>query len=128
MAAGNLPIQVDLVIYAATTFHREFRWLPDGAIPQDFTGWTAVMLIGPQHGVALQQLTSPTGGLTLGTDGMVTITLTPAATEALAAVDGLAYQLDLTEPAAPDPTAPAPTVTRFLRGRCNVVRDVEPAP
>jgi hypothetical protein len=121
VAAGNLPIQVDLVMYAATTFHREFRWLPDGVIAQDFTGWSAVMLIGPLRGAALYELSSSGGGLTLSGDGLVTVTLPASATEALATVENLAYQLDLSEPTEPDAT-----VTRFLRGRCSVVRDVDP--
>lgn len=117
MAVRPLPIEIELVIYAATTLLRQFRWLPDGTNPQDFTGWTAVCLIGPRGGEAMYELSSATGGVVLDADGTVTVNLSPADTEDLRGI-GLYWQLDLTDPDG--------FVQRFIRGRVTVVRDVEP--
>lgn len=115
MAQYSLPLAYDMTVYTGTSYRREFRWLPDGVNPIDFTGWTARMLIGAQGGTADLELTSTTG-ITLGTDGKLTITLTPAQTANLAG--GITYyQLDLTEPDG--------FVRRFLRGKVSVVVDVK---
>lgn len=118
MAVRSLPLEIELVIYAGTTFRREFRWLPDGGPAQDFTQWAATMLIGPSRGTALAALTTDNGGVTLTGTGQILITMPPAATKAIANGQ-YTYVLDLT-----DATG---FVMRFMRGRISVVHDVEAA-
>ncbi len=118
MAAKTLPLDLDLVIWAGTTFRREFRWLPDGDTPLDFTGWSAQMLIGPSRGIATVALTTDNGGITLTGVGQILLNLPPAQTSALKH-GVMVYDLDLT-----DPTG---YVQRFMRGRISVVHDVEAA-
>lgn len=115
MGIQTLPLDYELVIYSGTSFRREFRWLPDGSTPMDFTGWSASMLIGSVGATALIALTDTNGGLTLTTAGQIIIELSPGQTSALR--PGVAsYNLDL--------TAPDGYVRRFLRGRVSVIQDV----
>lgn len=116
MAVQTLPVNIDLTVYAGTTFRRSFRWKPGGT-PQDFTGWTAQFRVGPTQGTATTTLTE-TSGIILDSDGTFTISMTPSATRAMKAGSWF-YILDMT-----DSTA---TVLRLLRGRLSVVRDLEPA-
>jgi hypothetical protein len=111
---ATLPANVDLTIYRRTTFRRVFRWRPGGAgtTPQNFTGWSGVVRIGPLHQPAL--LEDP---VTLDAAGLVTLQVS-AANTALMAPGILAYEVDL--------TGPDLSVTRFLRGRVRVYSDVEP--
>lgn len=106
-----------MVCYGGATFHREFRWRPAGAAPQDFTGWSAQMLIGVQRGKALKELNTDNGGIQLTDDGMIILELAAADTDDLK-VSNLFYSLDLIDPDG--------KVTRFMRGRVSVVRDVQP--
>lgn len=112
----TLPLQHELTAYAGATFHQEFQWLPDGTAPQDLTGWQASMLIG-YPSTMLVELSDTNGGIALDVDGSVIITLLPAET-ALLAPQVYSYHLDLTDPAG--------NVIRLLRGRFEVIRDVDP--
>lgn len=116
MALRPLPVEIELVIYTGTTLRREFRWIPDGVIPQDFTGWSGDARIGPRGGEALYELSSTDGGVELTTDGKVIVNLTAAETAPLKGT-GLFWQVDLTDP--------GNFVQRLIRGRVTVVRDVE---
>lgn len=117
MAVQNLPLDYDIVLYSGTSYRREFRWLPDGTNPIDFTGYSAIMRFGQPGMPALVEL-SVGSGITLKLDGNIYIELTPAQTRALR--PGIAYyNLDLTEPSG--------FVQRFLRGRVSLVVDVESA-
>lgn len=122
MATKTLPIDYPLVIPGGATFLREFRWWPngngEGEVPQDFTGWQGVLLIGPPGGVALFEFTESTTALTLGSDGTVRIELTPTDTAALTR-PGLTYNLDLIDPDG--------RVLRFLRGKVLVTAGVRRA-
>lgn len=118
MAARTLPLEIDMVIYGGATFHREFRWLPSGGTPQDFTGWAGLMLIGVQRGKALVELSTHNGGVHLGSDGLIVLEVPAEDTDQLKA-SNLFYSLDLTDQNG--------KVTRFMRGRISVVRDVERA-
>lgn len=115
MAVQTLPVNLDHTVYAGTTFRRELRWRPGGTTGQDFTGWTASLRIGPPRGVPLLECTD-TDGITLGSDGTVTIELTVAETRDLPG-GTYAYVLDLTDTAG--------TVLRLLRGRLTVVWELE---
>ncbi len=108
----SLPIQLDQVIYSDSTFRRQYRWLP-GGVAQDFTDWAARWRIGPPGGPAAVEVSTATGGITLGTDGLITVVIDADVTVTLAPAQ---YQLDLINPDG------APM--RFLRGRCDVVSDV----
>ncbi len=115
MAVRTLPLDIELTVYAGTTFHREFRWRPDGKVYQDFTGWSAEMLIGPPRGTAVEDLSTTDGSIELTTLGQIILRLSAAATRALP--EGvLTYVLDLTDTGG--------TVMRFLRGRVTVLHDV----
>jgi hypothetical protein len=116
MATRSLPLDLDIVVYSATSFKRELIWLPDGLHPQDFTGWSARMLIGQPVNVADVVLTSG-DSITLTADGKIIIKMTPAQTTALRQ-NVTFYNLDLTEPDG--------FIRRFLRGRVSVVVDVRP--
>lgn len=118
MAVQTLPLDIDLAVYTGTNFRREFRWLPDGLTPVNFTGWSATMLIGPTRGTAVIALTSDNGGIVLTTAGQILIGMMPAQTRTLP-TGTLAYNLDVT-----DPTG---FTERLLNGRVTVVRGVEPA-
>lgn len=112
----SLPLDFELIVYSGTNFRRELRWLPDGVTPVDFTGWSALMPIGPSGGVASLVLSDTNGGIILSSVGQIIIGLTPTQTAALR--PGIAYySLDLT-----DTTG---FVRRFLRGRISVVQDVK---
>lgn len=117
MAERTLPLEIDFTIYSGATYRREFRWLPDGQSPQDFAGWGAVFMIGQQRGRALIELAAGQG-VTLDSDGIIRIEVSPAATASLR-LPNLVHQLDLT-----DSTG---AVLRFIRGRVKVIRDVERA-
>lgn len=115
MAVQTLPIDYELIIYSGTSFRREFRWLPDGVNPMDFTGWSATMLIGSVGVAAAVVLNTASGGVALSTAGQIIITMSPAQTAAIR--PGVAfYNLDLTDPDG--------YVRRFLRGRISVIQDV----
>ena len=120
MATVTLPVDLPLVVHIGIGLYRELRWKPDGTTGQDFTGWTALLLIGPRCGTAVAQLDTDTGGgLTLDEDGLITVTLDAVASETLPSGE-LYYQLDLTPP---DPDPPI----RFLTGRLSVICGISPA-
>lgn len=116
MATYALPLNYDITVYSGTSYRREFRWLPDGVLPIDFTGWSASMLIGAQLAPADVELTLSNGGVELTTAGQIIINLEPAQTAVLKPPITY-YNLDLTEPGG--------FVRRFLRGRVSVVVDVK---
>lgn len=112
----TLPLRYPIDIYTGTTFRREFRWLPDGKSPQDFTGWRARARLGT-IGKRLAELTTENGMIRLGKDGSIVVHVNPEQTETLN-VGTYYYVLDLIDPHA--------MVQRFLRGRCQVIRDDTP--
>lgn len=112
---ASLPLQHELTAYSGATFHQEFQWLPDGTTPQDLTLWHAGMRIGYPT-TMIVELTDDNGGIALDVDGSVIITLLPAET-ALLAPQVYSYHLDLTDPVG--------NVIRLLRGRFEVIRDVD---
>lgn len=116
MAVYSLPLNYEIVVYAGTNFRREFRWLPDGVIPIDFTGWSATMLVGQQLAPADVELTTDNGGITLTSNGQIIVVMTPFQTTVLKP-PAVYYNLDLTEPGG--------FIRRFLRGRVSVVVDVK---
>lgn len=117
MVANSLPVTYDLTVYTNTTFTAGFRWLPDGATPQDFTGWTAIMYIGTGQGLATFTLATTTGDISLSTLGDIEIVISPALTHTMKP-GTFAYVLDLTDPFG--------TVQRFLRGQLRAIKDVGP--
>jgi hypothetical protein len=116
MAQNTLPLAYDITVYSGTSYRREFRWLPDRVNPIDFTGWSAVMLLGQQLSVADVELTSDNGGIELTSSGQIIIWMTPFQTKALKPPVSY-YNMDLTEPDG--------FVRRFMRGRISVVVDVK---
>lgn len=120
MVTRSLPVEIEQVVYAGTDLLRQYRWLPDGVTPQDFTDWTGVMLVGPPKGTATLTLDSETvgSGLTLSADGIISIHLTAVQTAALTAAT-LIYVLDLTDHDG--------VTLRFMRGRLVIVRELDPA-
>lgn len=118
MATTTLPVILPVTIYTGTTFRRVFRWLPDGATPQDFTGWSADLWVGVPGRTPMVAV-GVGGGLTLSSVGEVIIELSAAQTVAMK--PGVyQYNLDLTDGAG--------TITRFLRGRLLVEQDPGPGP
>lgn len=118
MGQKSLPLTYDIVVYSGTSYRREFRWLPDGINPVDFTGWDAVMRVGVQLGTAQLELTPTNGGITLSSTGQIVATITPEQTSSLQGGKVIFYNLDL--------TSPDGFVRRFLRGKVSVVVDVRP--
>lgn len=116
MSTRSLPLDYDIVVYSGTNFRQEFRWYPDSVNPQDFTGWTARMMIGQPLFVADLELTDG-AGITLTTAGQVIVDMDPVQT-ALLRNSVSFYNLDLIQPDG--------FVRRFLRGRMSVVVDVKP--
>jgi hypothetical protein len=114
--SATLPLQYDLMIYSGATLHREFRWKPDGITGQDFTGWHGRARIGSAQ-AALIELTDDNAGVQLSNAGQIVLAMTPDQTASLP-TGVFAYQLDL--------IGTAGDVTRFLRGRLQVVTDVGP--
>lgn len=120
MATRSLPLDYDIVVYSGTSYKREFRWLPNGTNPVDFTGWSAAMMVGQPLNIAdIELTTDPGGGIILSSTGQIIVEMTPAQTGALISSVTF-YNLDLTEPSG--------FVRRFLRGRVSVVVDVKPIP
>lgn len=119
MAVLTLPLDYDIVLYSGTSYRREFRWLPDGLIGMDFTGWSASARFGQPKMPATVELTTSTTGLTLGTGGRIIMELTPAQTALLEPSVLVYFNLDLTEPSG--------FVRRFLRGRVSVIQDIDAA-
>lgn len=118
MAVQTLPLNIDLVIYTGTTFRREFRWLPDGATPVNFTGWHAQMLIGETRGSrSIMALTTENGGITLTAAGQILLGIAPTDTVGMRS-GTLIYSLDLTDSSG--------YVQRFMRGVITVIKDVVP--
>ncbi len=114
MAVRTLPVEVEQSVYTGADWRRQYRWFPDGRTPKDFTGWHARMLIGPPRGEAVITLTDG-NGITLDTDGLISLTLSDAQTMQLSGAQ-YAYVVDLI-----DDTG---FIMRFLRGRMTVVADV----
>lgn len=115
MAQNTLPLRYDITVYSGTSFRREFRWKPDGTNPIDFTGWTAMMLLGQQLAFANVELTTDNGGIVLTSFGQIIVEMSPFQTKALKPPVAY-YNMDLTEPDG--------FVRRFLRGRVSVAVDV----
>lgn len=118
MAVKTLPLDYDIVVYSGTSYRREFRWLPDGTNPINFTNWQALMLLG-QSGSTAQVTLTHLHGIQLTTNGQIIITLTPEETATLKPPTGY-YNLDLIQPDG--------FVRRFLRGRTSIVLDVRRNP
>jgi hypothetical protein len=116
MATYTLPLNYEFTVYSGTSYRREFRWLPDGTNPIDFTGWSAMMLVGAQLSPADIELSTDNGGVVLTSQGQIIVTMTPFQTAALQPPVTY-YNLDLIEPSG--------FVRRFLRGRVSVVVDVK---
>lgn len=119
MGSYSLPLNYEFTVYSGTSYKREFRWLPDGTDPMDFTGWSALMLIGQQLATAQVELSTDNGGITLTDQGQIFIEMTPFQTAALTGPLTY-YNLDLIEPDG--------FIRRFLRGRVSVVVDVKKPP
>lgn len=113
MALLTLPVDLPLTVHVGIGLHRQFVWKPDGQTGQDFTGWDALLLVGPRCGTAVAELDTA-AGITLDTDGTITVALSAAVSQTLPTAGELHYQLDLIPP------DPAPPV-RFLTGRLSVV-------
>jgi len=108
-------MDLELKVYAGANFRRDIRWRPEG-VPLDLTTWSAILRAAPQRGQAASfDLTSPSDGLTLSADGIITIAMDAEQTEALPG-PALFYVLDM--------RSPDGEVSRVLRGRLVVVRDV----
>lgn len=116
MPQNTLPLNYEIVVYSGTSFRREFRWMSEGTIPVDFTGWQAQMLVGAQQAPAVLDLNTTNGAVTLTADGRITIVMTPEQTMWLKP-PLVYYNFDLIEPDG--------FVRRFLRGRVSVVVDVK---
>lgn len=116
MTGYSLPLNYEFTVYCGTSYKREFRWLPDGSNPIDFTGWSATMLVGQQLSEADVELSTANGGITLTSLGQIFIEMTPFQTGVLTAPITY-YNLDLIEPGG--------FIRRFLRGRVSVVVDVK---
>jgi hypothetical protein len=121
VAVQTLPLEYEITCYARTTLLREFRWRSDGVNPQDFTGWSATLLIGPalNGNIATFEASTTTTGLALTPDGRVIIDVPDTVTSTWP-TGTTRYTLDLT-----DPTG---YTVRFLRGRFNVVHELDPPP
>ncbi len=108
---ATLPLAYELVAYSGTTFRKQFRWLPGGTTPQNFTGWSGRLLIGRDYNEPRIDTS-----VELTDAGEINVVLTPEQTMTLA--EGIwRYVIDLSDPAG--------DVTRFLRGRFEVVWDVK---
>lgn len=120
--ANKLPLAYDLEIYCGTTFEAQFRWLPDGQAPQDFTGWAADMKIGQVSGRRIAHLISNGSGfrsISLTPTGQILLSMPPVVT-ALLPTGTYAYFLTLTDGSG--------RTTPFLRGRVEILGDVGTAP
>ncbi len=115
MALRYLPIEHELVVYSGTDTRREYRWLPDGTHPQDFTGWKARIHVGPLRGGCVLHLTTENGYATLSADGVLGMWLTAEQSKTLTIVNP-SYAVDLKDPDG--------IVTRLVRGRITLVKDI----
>lgn len=111
----QLPVEQELVVFVGTDTLREFRWLPDGLNPQDFTGWRCRIHIAPNRQPCTFHLTTEDGSVTLDDDGTIALRVS-VTNAALIAGPNPAWALDLKDPNG--------IVTRLLRGRVNLVKDI----
>ncbi len=116
MATTSVPVTFGLWIYTGASFRREFRWKPGGTDYQDFTGWAARMAIGQVTGPILTTLSTAAGTITLGSDGSIKLEMDDDHTSLLPP-GTYSYALDLIDPSG--------FVMRFMRGRVEVIRDVQ---
>lgn len=137
VAGQTLPVTAILTAYTGSCLLHQFRWLPDGDTPADFTAWAARLLIGPAkgtaaiqyHTVGVSDTTTPNtpdelngypycpsenAGIYLLADGIIVLHLPDTVTTALPTV-ALTYVVDLIDADG--------MVFRFLRGPFRVVRD-----
>lgn len=112
------PAIYNLTIYQGANFSQQFTWTDTNNTPINLTGYTARMhaRTSVNAPTPFLNLTSPSGGITLGgSAGTVTVALTAAATAAIDEVLGV-YDLEL--------VAPSGDVTRFLQGTVTISREV----
>lgn len=116
MKPGNLPLRIE----AGATYRKMMQYLPGGA-PMDFTGYTAKLQMtgsaAPE--VLLMELTTENGGITLDSEGNITLYMPPADTLALYSLianQTCSYEFEI---------AQSPTeVIRLLRGGVTVNREL----
>ena len=79
MKPGNLPLRIE----SGTTYRKLMQWLPDG-LPMDFTGYTAkLQMLGVDSQTLVTELTTENGGVTLDSEGNITLYMTPDQTTEL---------------------------------------------
>lgn len=102
----------DITIYQSADFNLQMTWTDMNNIPYDLTGYSAVMQIKSQVGYpAVLELSDVNGGIKLGVDGTIVLSLTHLQTKILVGSLYL-YDLFLTDTAG--------KVTKFLEGKVNV--------
>jgi hypothetical protein len=107
MTAGLYNITIE----KGATFSRELTWKDENGDAIDLTGYTARMHIRthPSASTAILELTTENSRISLGgAAGTVTLTVTPAVTTAITAMDGF-YDLEL--------VSSGGLVTRLLEGK-----------
>lgn len=78
------PAFVLLCVYQGTTFTKTVTLLDDENLPYDLSGWSARMQVREYRDApVLLELTSANGRIVVGADGVITLNLTAATTEAL---------------------------------------------
>lgn len=116
MKPGNLPLRIE----AGATYRKVMQYLPGGA-PMDFTGYTArLQMVGSAApDTLLMELTTENGGITLDSEGNITLFMPPADTfelYALIANQTCSYEFEIIQ----SPTE----VIRLLRGGVTVNREL----
>lgn len=111
-----LPLHQNLTVYQGMTLRAAWRWKPDGEVI-DLSDWTAQMQVRAKvdADTVMNALTTENGGITLGTDGLISVYLSATDTSAMPQSGGF-YDLELYEPGG--------DVRRFVMGRVIVSREV----
>lgn len=114
MAAGTYDFEIE----QGASFRLQFVWKDSLGVAVNLTSYTARMQVRQSISSpdTLLELTTENGRIALGgSAGTVTLTLTPAVTEAFTWRKGK-YDLEL--------VAPDASVTRFMQGQITVSREV----
>ena len=107
----------DIRIEQGATFLLSIVWRDSAGIPLNLSGYTARMQgrVTVESGSTVFSLTTGGGGVILGAQGQVTVSMDPTATGALAILKGV-YDLELEDGAG--------VVTRLLEGVFRVSQQV----
>lgn len=117
--ADPAPLTQDIRVYQDSTFQMELLYAPNGS-PVDLSDWTGDLDLAADYTTPAVLHLDEDAGLSFGADGVVTITISDEATNALALYDeatDFRYDLHIEDPQG--------TRIRVLMGKATIVAKVK---